>query len=200
MISQCLLVFAMAYVVGSISFAVLISKLYGIDILHAGSGNPGSTNVKRCVGKMAGNVVFLLDFLKGFTVTYLPICLNPLHVMSLPLAYVAFIGSVLGHCHSIFLKFRGGKGVATTMGGLAALMPGALLIGGTIWSIVFRASRFVSLASLCFALSLPLSAFLLSYPKATLVVAWILMIFIFIRHHANIKRLLNGTEERFTSG
>ncbi|MDR2419745.1 MAG: glycerol-3-phosphate 1-O-acyltransferase PlsY [Puniceicoccales bacterium] len=199
MISQCLLVFAIAYLIGSISFAVLISKLYGIDILHVGSGNPGSTNVKRCVGKAAGNIVFLLDFLKGFTVTYLPIGLNPLHVMSLPLAYIALIGSILGHCHSIFLKFRGGKGVATTMGGLAALMPGALLIGGVIWSIVFRASRFVSLASLCFAFSLPLSAYFFSYPKETLIVSWILMVFIFIRHHANIKKLLNGTEERFTS-
>jgi glycerol-3-phosphate acyltransferase PlsY len=197
MLSQCFFVFLIAYLVGSISFAVLISKLYGIDILQAGSGNPGSTNVKRCVGKMAGNVVFLLDFLKGFTVTYLPICLNPLHVMSLPLAYVAFLGSILGHCCSIFLQFRGGKGIATTMGGLAALMPGALFMGGIIWGIIFRASRFVSLASLCFALSLPLSAYLFSYPTGTLTVSWILMIFIFIRHHANIRRLLKGTEPRF---
>ncbi|MDR0444828.1 MAG: glycerol-3-phosphate 1-O-acyltransferase PlsY [Puniceicoccales bacterium] len=199
MIFQYILIFTIAYLVGSISFAVLISRLYGIDIFHVGSGNPGATNVKRSVGKMAGNLVFLLDFLKGFTITYLPICLNPLHLMSLRLAYTALIGSILGHCCSIFLKFQGGKGVATAMGGLAALMPGALLVGGIIWSLIFRASRFVSLASLCFALSLPFSAYLFSYPKETIVVSWILMIFIFLRHHSNIRRLLNGSEHRFTT-
>ncbi|MDR3143486.1 MAG: glycerol-3-phosphate 1-O-acyltransferase PlsY [Puniceicoccales bacterium] len=198
MLVQYCLVFILAYLVGSISFAVLISRLYGVNILHAGSGNPGATNVKRCVGKMAGNLVFLLDFLKGFTVSYLPICLNPLHIISLRLAYTAFIGSILGHCCSIFLKFRGGKGIATTMGGLAALMPGALFVGGLIWAVVFRASRFVSLASLCFALSLPLSAYLFSYPRETLLVSWVLMAFLFLRHRTNIRKLIQGSEARFT--
>jgi len=192
-----LCVFAVAYLLGSVSFAVLIARLYGVDLLHSGSGNPGATNVKRCVGRTAGNLVFLLDFLKGFTLSYLPLCLNPLHVMSLRLAYTAFLGSVLGHCFSIFLKFRGGKGIATCMGGLAALMPGALLAGMAVWALVFRASRVVSLASLGFALSLPLSAHLFSYPRETLPIAWGLMAFLFLRHHANLRRLLQGTEARF---
>jgi glycerol-3-phosphate acyltransferase PlsY len=199
MIFQYIFTFITAYLIGSISFAVLISRLYGIDIFHVGSGNPGASNVKRSVGKMAGNLVLLEDFLKGFTVTYLPICLNPLHIMSLRLAYAALIGSILGHCCSIFHKFQGGKGVATAMGGLAALMPSVLLAGGIIWSLVFRASRFVSLASLCFALSLPFSAYFFSYPRETIVISWILMVFIFLRHHANIRRLLNGSEHRFTT-
>lgn len=194
-----IIVALVGYILGSISFAVIISKFYGINILKAGSGSPGATNVKRVVGKTAGNLVFLLDCLKGVIATAWPlIFLNQTENLSFYLSLTGLIAAVLGHNFSIFLKFQGGKGIATTMGGILILMPWSLLIGLIIWLIIFYSTRYVSLASILFGLSLPMSAIFIHTSNAKIILSLILAILILIRHQPNIKRLLNGTENRFT--
>jgi glycerol-3-phosphate acyltransferase PlsY len=191
-------IFLMGYVIGSIPFAVLVAKTQGVDILQKGSKSSGATNVKRVLGKKYGNLVFFLDFMKGF----LPVFITKTHFQSHPnrantLCAVLLIALALGHSFSIFLKFRGGKGVATTIGGLAVLMPSALLLGLIFWYSVFITTRFVSLASLCLALSLPLNAHLFAYQKEIVWLAFCLMVIIFFRHITNIRRLWQGVENRF---
>jgi glycerol-3-phosphate acyltransferase PlsY len=192
------LVGLVGYIVGSIPFAVLIAKAKGVDILREGSGNPGATNIKRILGKKYGILVFFLDFLKGFlpvSITKIFFQLHPNLVNSTCVTLLA--GLVLGHSFSLFLKFRGGKGVATTIGGLTVLMPSVTLLSVILWYFVFTITRFVSLASLCFVLSLPLNAYLFAYPKEIIELTFFLMIIIFLRHIPNIRRLWNGIENRF---
>lgn len=193
-----IIVVLIGYLLGSISFAVIISRFYGVDILKAGSGSPGATNVKRIVGKKAGNLVFTLDFLKGTLATAWPLLFLLNDDLSFYLCLTGLIAAVIGHNFSIFLKFRGGKGIATTMGGILILMPWSLLIGLFIWLLAFFATRYVSLASILFGLSLSISAILLQLSNAQTGLSIALTILIILRHRPNIKRLLNGTENRFT--
>lgn len=200
------------YILGAIPFAVFVAKRYGVDILRTGSGNPGATNVKRSCGKKAGNTVFTLDALKGFVATFWPILVPAVYKMlndgqevsatgheMLVLAQLAgFAGAVVGHCFSIFLKFKGGKGVSVTMGALLGAMPVAVLTGALVWLATFFVTRYVSLASLLFGVSLPVSAYF--FHDGTGTHFWfslIIMIFILAMHHSNIKRLLKGEENRF---
>jgi len=191
---EIILVSVVGYLLGSISFAVLVSKRQGIDIFTEGSGNPGATNVKRILGSKWGNTVFALDALKGLVAAGWPILI----LGELRLAVIGLIAAIIGHSFSIFLKFRGGKGVATTMGGLLAIMPLGLLIGLLVWVVVFYLSKFVALASIIFAFSLPISALNLygsADPRFTL--SLMLCILIFFRHRSNLRRLLQGKENSF---
>lgn len=189
------------YAFGAIPFAWLIARHYGVDILKVGSGNPGATNVRRAVGKGPGNAVFVLDFLKGLVAAGWPgFVVNDENTVVYA-AIGGLAGAVAGHSYSAFLRFRGGKGVATTMGGLAAILPQAVLAGVGVWVIVYYASRYVSLASLLFALSLPVSvAFLAPEPRTPLLAfSVVIALLIFYRHRGNIKQLLEGSENRFDS-
>ncbi len=187
------------YLAGSIPFAYLVARHYGVNILKEGSGNPGATNVKRAVGGMQGNAVFVLDFLKGFLAAVWPWFAAGDEQTALAAAIVALAAAILGHSFPVFLKFRGGKGVATTMGGLAAIMPLVVMIGMAVWLVAFYLSRYVSLASLCFALSLPISVVMLSEVPDNLLFYFSLAVtaLIFYRHRTNIRNLLKGTELRF---
>jgi glycerol-3-phosphate acyltransferase PlsY len=190
--------FLVGYIIGSVPFGALIAKARGIDILCEGSGNPGATNVKRVLGKKYGNLVFCLDFFKGLVPVLIAKTYFHLHPnLANNVGAVLLIGLVLGHSFSLFLKFHGGKGVSTTIGGLVILMPGATFLGTILWYSVFTITRFVSLASLCFALSLPLNAYLFAYQKEIIWLTFSLMLVIFLRHIANIRRLWNGIENRF---
>jgi glycerol-3-phosphate acyltransferase PlsY len=203
----------LGYLLGSVNFAVLVAKKHGVDILKAGSGNPGATNVKRVLGKGPGNLVFALDALKGFVGTGLPYLLIAV-VVEPPdparraeeqflLCIAGFVGTLLGHCFSCFLGFKGGKGVASTIGGLLVLLPIPIVIGAAIWGVVFALSRYVSLASIALGVSLPLSCWLL--PLATSLkfgpdefwFAAALAAFNVWTHRSNLGRLLAGTENRF---
>ena len=203
----------LGYLLGSVNFAVLVAKKHGVDILQAGSGNPGATNVKRVLGKGPGNLVFALDALKGFVGTGLPYLLITV-VVEPPdparraeeqflLCIAGFVGTLLGHCFSCFLGFKGGKGVASTIGGLLVLLPVPIVIGAAIWGVVFALSRYVSLASIALGVSLPLSCWLL--PLATTLrfgpaefwFAAALAAFNVWTHRSNLGRLLAGTENRF---
>lgn len=182
------------YLLGSISFAVIVAKRKGVDIFKEGSGNPGATNVKRVLGSKAGNTVFALDALKGLVAAGWPILL----LSELRLAVIGLIAAIIGHSFSVFLKFRGGKGVATTMGGLLAIMPLTLLVGLAAWLLVYYTTKLVALASILFAFSLPLSAFYLygqTDPRFTL--SLMLCILIIFRHRSNMRRMLQGKENSF---
>ena len=133
------------YLLGSIPFGVIIAKRNGVDIFSVGSGNPGATNVLRTIGKPAGYAVFILDFLKGLLATTW--FLFPMVSFSgdASLGLWGLPGAVLGHTYPIFSRFRGGKGVASTMGGLLGVMPGCLIIGLVTWLIIFFSTRYVAL-------------------------------------------------------
>jgi glycerol-3-phosphate acyltransferase PlsY len=201
-------VFALlGYLIGSVNFAVLVAKKHGVDILKEGSGNPGATNVKRVLGKGPGNLVFALDALKGFVGAGLPTLVGyVIASQGIPLviqgdAFIhgvaGFVGTLLGHCFSCFLKFKGGKGVASTIGGLLVLLPVPILIGAAIWGLVFTLSRYVSLASLALGVSLPASCLFLKYDQPQFWFAAAIAAFNVWTHRSNIGRLLAGTESRF---
>jgi glycerol-3-phosphate acyltransferase PlsY len=198
------------YLIGAISNAVIVSKAHGVDIFKVGSGNPGATNVKRSVGKFAGDLTFILDLLKGFLVTLWPLLPGvPVEVFGVDPVYLSLAGlagALIGHSFSIYIGFRGGKGVATTIGGLLALMPIIVIIGLVVWLIVFYSSRYVSLASICFALSMPVSVGVFMalgvhvwrpYSLVHLIVGLVIAVLIVVRHISNIQRLMQGTENKF---
>jgi glycerol-3-phosphate acyltransferase PlsY len=195
------------YLLGSVNFAVLVAKRHGIDILKEGSGNPGATNVKRLLGKGPGNLVFALDALKGAAGTYLPFLLADAVSPGAPrfeVLVAGLAGTLLGHCFSCFLGFKGGKGVASTIGGLLVLLPIPIVIGAALWAIAFYATRYVSVASLALGLSLPLSCWLLpkftslQFSDAELIFAGAIALFNVWTHRSNIGRLLRGEENKFT--
>lgn len=192
------------YLLGSIPFGVLVAKKYGVDIYQAGSGNPGATNVLRQIGKTAGYSVFILDFLKGLVATLW--FLLPIFSFSgdITLGLWGLPAAVLGHTLPLFAKFRGGKGVATAMGGLLGVMPVCLLIGLVCWIVIFFSTRYVAVASIGFGASLPVYS-LVDYwtgdPDSrqigTVFLAFLVMGWIVWRHQENLVRLKAGTENRF---
>ncbi len=201
-----LIVAVIAYLYGSIPWGLLIARTRGVDIRKHGSGNIGATNVRRVMGKGWGRLCFLLDFFKGV----LPVLVVKILAREgiIPnwgdlSIILAALGSVAGHNWSIYLKFKGGKGIATTMGMLLIIAPWSLLIFALTWVIVFYLFRYVSLASIIGALTLPLSAWLLSvskiYPMPETMITFLafLTIMSIVRHAGNIKRLMEGTENRF---
>ena len=194
-----ILFIAASYLIGSIPFGLLASKLKGTDIREHGSGNIGATNVLRTLGKPIGIAVLILDVLKGFA----PVK-GAFHLIHLPLFEAhpllgmgCAIAAIYGHNFPVWLKFKGGKGIATSAGALLALLPVPLGIALGTWIIVFLLSRYVSLASIIASISIPVSVALLS-PSAPILIFTIALAALAIwRHHANIKRLLVGTENRF---
>lgn len=182
------------YLLGAISFAVIIARSKGVDIFKEGSGNPGATNVKRILGKKWGHAVFALDALKGFTATVLPLIVYS----DDRLAIIGLIAAILGHSFSVFLKFRGGKGVATTIGGLLVLMCPVLLLGLVVWLIIFYMKKVVALASIFFAGSLPFSAyFIYGKEDPRFYLGLVLALLIVVRHRSNITRMFSGKESKF---
>ena len=185
------------YLIGSVSFAVIIAKVHGVDIFTLGSGNPGATNILRNLGKKAGYLCFLLDALKGAGAAYVGFWIARESGQSgQALAICGLIAAIAGHSLSLFLKFRGGKGVATTIGGLMVAMPVVILIGILIWLILFYSTKYVSLASIGLGISLPLSSFFYYGLSLPFYVSLFLGIVILVRHRANIARLRAGTENR----
>ena len=196
-----------SYLLGSIPFGYLAGRLVGIDIREAGSGNVGATNVLRVLGKRYGYPVFALDVLKGFGAVKISMLMAPGRPpewnSSEIVGILAAMSSILGHLYPPWLKFKGGKGVATSAGALLALTPVATLIGVAIWIIVFWLTRYVSLASITATVVLPIVILVVSprdqnnrkplvYSSACVaaVVIW--------RHRSNLSRLMRGTEPRFT--
>jgi len=194
-------VLIIGYFIGSIPWAVLVAKRAGVDIFSVGSGNPGATNVVRSLGKPMGYTVFVLDFMKGV----LAVCWFQLPLFSFSgdgsLGIWGLPAAVLGHTYPIFTGFKGGKGVATTMGGLLALMPACLLVGLFVWNLAFYLTKYVAVASIAFGLSLPVCSLVFSAnDQGSLghtVLAFVVMGWIVWRHRSNLVRLRAGTENRF---
>ena len=192
------------YILGSIPFGVLVAKRAGVDIFSVGSGNPGATNVLRSVSKPAGYLVFFMAFLKGLIATTWFLFPWVSFSGDLTLGLWGLPGAVLGHTYPIFTRFRGGKGVATTMGGLLGVMPVCLILGLVTWLLIFFSTRYVALASIGFGLSLPVCAIVNAWSNedsssvtGMIVLAFVIMSWIVWRHRSNIMRLRTGTENRF---
>lgn len=195
-----------AYFLGSIPFGLIIGKINKIDIRDHGSGNIGATNVLRTLGKKWGYSCFLFDFLKGFLPVYLLSNFAQAQEISETakawIPAVVMIATVCGHIFSIFLKFKGGKGVATSAGAIMALSPLTILAGLVLWFILFKAKGYVSLASILAGISLPIFELLFSFFGKSLSVPNLVLfslaaVLVTVMHKANIKRLREGTEASF---
>ena len=183
-----------AYLCGAVPFAYIIAKIAGgVDIRTVGSGNPGATNVFRSVGKGAGIVTFIADALKGFVPVYFAIMIDN----SFSYSVAVSVAALTGHMFTVFLKFKGGKGVATGCGIFLALMPMPTAIAFVIFAVVFLASGYVALGSVCAAIFLPLVSFFAGYGSDAVIFAFAVALLIIYKHRANIKRLKAGTENRF---
>jgi acyl phosphate:glycerol-3-phosphate acyltransferase len=209
MILPVLIAALVGYLLGALPFGYLVARARGVDIFKAGSGNPGATNVKRVLGSKAGNTVYVLDAVKGAVAAGWPLVwrlvLRPEDHSVGSVAYAASLlgvvglaAAVIGHSFSCFTRFKGGKGVATASGGLLVLMPLPGLIAIFVWIITFVASRYVSLASLLATLAVPTAAWSLGLPLALKLMATGLSALVVVRHYPNIRRLLAGTEHRWT--
>ena len=189
--------FILGHVCGSIPSGLwLVRALHGIDIRDYGSKNIGTTNVFRTVGGKTAVLVLLADMLKGIFAVAL---VNYLYANPL-LDVVTALGALLGHNYSVFLGFKGGKGVATGLGLLVFLMPKVSAWGFGIWLVLVLLTRYVSLGSIVAAIATPVLAWYFDYPAAYIVFGAIAGFFVVIRHKENIKRLLNGTESKIKQG
>jgi acyl phosphate:glycerol-3-phosphate acyltransferase len=199
-----LIIGLLSYLIGSIPFGYLVAKSQGIDIRKRGSQNIGATNVLRVMGKKWGYLVFFCDAFKGFLSVKFG-ALIAMHAQLSPVlgSVVAAIACILGHNYTIWLRFKGGKGIATSAGVVLGLFPVlVVLLVLMIWMAVFFAARYVSLASIAAAIALPVVVFFTSTKSGS--DFWVLFGFSVLigalavwRHHTNIGRLLKGTESRF---
>jgi glycerol-3-phosphate acyltransferase PlsY len=195
-----------SYLLGSVPGGYLVGRMAGIDIRKAGSGNIGATNVTRVLGKRYGYPVFAVDFLKGFGAVKISILITT-HVRpewSSPdlFGITAAVSSVIGHSFPVWLRFKGGKGVATSAGALFGLMPLAALVGALIWFVTFKLTRYVSVASITAAVALPMIIFVMTslnqtHRKGLFYCSICLAAVVVLRHRSNLVGLMRGTEPRF---
>ncbi len=183
-----------AYLCGAIPFGYIIAKIFKhVDIRTVGSGNPGATNVYRTISKPLGILTLFLDMLKGFIPVYFVKIINPeFYWIVIAVALV----TIIGHIFTVFLKFKGGKGVATGFGVFLALNPLATLICFLTFAIILAIFRYVSFASIIAAMMLPISLYWLDAVPELILFSGVIAILVVIRHIGNIKRLLNGTENK----
>lgn len=190
-----LLLVVFAFFFGSIPWGYMIGKLKGVDLRKVGSGNIGATNVLRVIGKKEAIITLLLDISKGL-IPVLVVKILPSYGDNLLLIGLVGISSILGHCYTPFLKFKGGKGVATSIGVLLGYMPLAGLITILIWIITFKISKISSVGALVSFAFLPVNVYLLGYSEEVKLFAFLITAIIYLRHIENIKRLLKGTESK----
>jgi glycerol-3-phosphate acyltransferase PlsY len=202
-----------AFLFGSIPTGYVIAMIKGVDLRKVGSGNIGATNVLRAMGKGAAIITLAGDVLKGvipvLAVRYFypntgiqflgQLVSIPLQITDTRVAFEGVIGlaAILGHNFSIFLKFKGGKGVATSLGVALALSPHAALMAATAWLLTFRVSGYSSLSGLVAFASFPFCIYIIDYSAEKIAIAVIIAALIFITHRGNIKRLITGKENKF---
>ena len=193
-----------AYLIGSIPTGFLMTKIFmGTDIRGAGSKNVGATNVYRVAGKLPGALTLVIDIVKGVIVVTI---VAEFFYSYLPdvdyIFYRTLLGliAIFGHIWSVFLKFKGGKGVATTIGVTGAIAPLVLLTSLTVWLIVFIPTKYVSLGSLAFGIALPISALAFNQSFYIVIFCVILCIINTYKHKDNIKRLFKGEENKTIIG
>lgn len=192
-----LLLVLMGYAIGSIPFAIVASRLFRLpDPRSYGSGNPGATNVLRTGHKAAALFTLAGDAAKGWFAVWLVQRIGA----DVTTAALAGLAAFLGHVYSLFLRFRGGKGVATALGVLAGLQPALALAAAGIWLVVAFVTRYSSLAALTAAVGAPFLALLLGLLRDVVFVIGAMSVVLFWRHRRNIRQLLNGTEPKFGRG
>jgi glycerol-3-phosphate acyltransferase PlsY len=204
MLGAIALIAVVTYLLGSVPTGYLLMRLFRRqDIRSVGSGNIGATNVLRSGGKGLGAATFLLDMLKGSASVWIGGLLGAQLLPAMPLRWVqalAALFAVLGHMFPVWLRFRGGKGVATGFGVFLVASPLAALAAITVFGVVLFLTRYVSLASILGAASFPLFAWILvtgPRPPFFVAVQFVVALLIILKHHQNIRRLLAGTESRF---
>ena len=201
-----------AFLIGSIPTGSVIATLKGVDLRKVGSGNIGATNVLRAMGKGAALLTLAGDIAKGLVpviavrfffpdigIQFNPMVSIPFQISNTHEAFEGAVGlaTILGHDYSIFLKFKGGKGVATSFGVAYALSPYAAIMAAIVWLMTFRGSGYSSLSGLAAFASFPLCICIVDYSSEKLAVAVIIAILILITHRGNIQRLIAGTESKF---
>mgnify|MGYP004520895175 FL=1 len=189
--------FVLGHLCGSIPSGLwIVQALHGIDIRNYGSKNIGTTNVFRTVGPKTAVMVLIADALKGIVAVWLVSTYfhNPV------LDVVTALGALLGHNYSVFLGFKGGKGVATALGLLVFLMPKVAPCSFGVWLVLVLATRYVSLGSIAAAIVTPFLAWYMEYPLAYVIFSAIAAFFVVLRHKENIQRLLSGTESKIKPG
>ena len=202
---QAALLALLAYLLGAVPFALLLGRIRGVDIRKSGSGNIGATNLSRVLGRRWGIAAFVLDFSKGLLPVLAARLLAPegSPVRGEHAAIACGLAAVLGHVFPVYLGFRGGKGVSTTFGAVTGLSREAALAAGVVWLVLFLATRTVSIASLGAAVVFP-AATAIAFRRAPaevwipmVVLATAVAVLIVVRHRSNIRRLLQGQENRF---
>lgn len=192
-----LLSFVLGHVCGSVPSGLwLVQAFHGIDIRNYGSKNIGTTNVFRTVGPKTAVLVLIADAFKGILAVGIMSYLfhNPL------LDVITALGALLGHNYSLFLGFKGGKGVATALGLLIFMMPKVAVASFGIWLVCVLLTRYVSLGSIMAAIFTPPLAWYLGYPSAYVIFSVVAAFFVVLRHKENIHRLLTGTESKIKPG
>jgi glycerol-3-phosphate acyltransferase PlsY len=182
-----------AYLLGSVPTGYLLGYFAGVDVRRAGSGNVGATNVARVAGKWLGLLTLLGDAAKGFVPVLIALRMD----LGAEVTGLVALAAFLGHLYPVFLKFQGGKGVATALGALSALAPAATGVLLLVFLIVALATRIVSLASIAVAGVAPAAIWLLGYPTPVIGAVLLMALMTIWRHRENIQRLRAGAEPRF---
>jgi glycerol-3-phosphate acyltransferase PlsY len=179
-----------AFLLGSIPFGVVVAKIYGVNLRKVGSGNIGATNVLRAMGKGPAVLTLVGDVLKGS----LAVVLGRFFFHSPSLEGIIGLSAIVGHNFSLFLRFRGGKGVATSIGVLLIYSPKVGVLTVILWLMVILITRYSSLAAIVSFGVLPLGIYILDYSQGKLIISILIAFLLIFRHTDNIKRLLQGTE------
>jgi glycerol-3-phosphate acyltransferase PlsY len=205
MVMLLVIALVVGYLLGSLPFGYLVARAKGVNIFEVGSKSSGATNIRRVLGNGPGYLVLALDAAKGaaaagFSMLYFlwkdsafgnaPLDSNDANFF----AMAALIGALLGHSYSCFTKLKGGKGVATGAGGFAVVFPWGVLIAVAVFALMLALTRYVSLASMIAAATLPVSALLLHQSNLIVGVSAAVAVFVVLRHRGNISRLFAGTE------
>lgn len=188
------------YLIGAVPFGLVIGSMVGVDVRTKGSCNIGATNVNRLLGKKLGFLTLLCDCLKGFLPMYGATLLLPESELKEVLVAATGVAAVLGHMFPVYLKFKGGKGVATGLGVFLYLSPAAIVISLVIFVATVGLSGFVSAGSLLASGLIPLWLYFLGASKTTVIAAALVALLIWIKHHENIDRLLHGREKSWKKG
>ena len=192
-----LIIIVVAYLLGNISTSTIVAKrMYNVDIRTQGSGNPGSTNVLRTLGKKAGAITFAGDLLKGLVAVLIARMISRFTgVDETTAAYLAVVAVVLGHNYPVFLGFKGGKGVATSLGSMLGMNPVVALLCLGFFIIIVAITKYVSLGSIL-GIGLSPIIMIITHNYKGILVTLFLTISVAITHRENIKRLINGTERK----
>ena len=183
----------LAYLLGSISFGLILARLRGgVDLRRSGSGNIGATNAARALGKGAGVLTLIGDSVKGLAAVLLAQSWGS----SVGVTAAAALAAVLGHLFPWYARFQGGKGVATALGVFVPIMPLPLLGGLVIWLVAVALWRYISAASMLAAIVVPLLAGLLVYPWPFILAAGLIALLVLVKHRGNLQRLLQGRESK----